>query len=71
MQTSVRFLGHIISGSGLSEKIRLITDWPTPTNVKDVRAFLGLAGYYGKFVKDYAKTATPLNGLMKKNQVFN
>ena len=74
MQTSVRFLGHIISGSGLStdpEKIRLITDWPTPTNVKDVRAFLGLAGYYRKFVKDYARTATPLNGLMKKNQVFN
>ena len=74
MQTSVCFLGHIISGQGVAtdpEKIRLIKDWPVPQNLKEVRGYLGLAGYYRKFIKDYARIAAPLHALMKKNQRFS
>ena len=73
MQTSVHFLGHIVSKDGIStdpEKVKLIKEWPTPTNLKQLRGFLGLAGYYRKFVEGYAKMASPLNNLMKKNRRF-
>ena len=73
MKTRVTFLGHIVSGEGLAtdpEKIQLVKDWPTPTTLRHVRGFLGLTGYYRKFIKDYAKIATPLTSLMKKNQRF-
>jgi len=73
MQTRVTFLGHIVSGEGLAtdpEKIQLVKDWPTPTTLRHVRCFLGLTGYYRKFLKDYAKTATPLTSLMKKDHRF-
>jgi len=73
MQTRVTFLGHIVSGEGLAtdpEKIHLLKDWPTPTTLRHVRGFLGLTGYYRKFIKDYAKIATPLTSLMKKDHRF-
>ena len=44
--------------------------WPVPTSVKEVRSFLGLAGYYRRFIKDYAEKAAPLHALTKKNQRF-
>ena len=65
-QISVVFLGHVLSSEGLQtdpEKIRAIKDYPELTTVTDVRAFLGLAGYYRKFVKDFAKIARPLHAL--------
>jgi len=74
MQTEVSFLGHIISGEGIStdpEKIKLINEWPAPTNLRQLRGFLGLAGYYRRFVQGYAKIAGPLNNLLKKNQHFD
>ena len=73
MQKSVSFLGHVVSGEGIAtdpEKTKMVSEWPVPTTVKEVRSFLGLAGYYRRFVKGYASIATPLNRLMKKDQPF-
>ena len=73
MQMEVSFLVHIISGEGIStdpEKIKLINEWPVPTNLRQLRGFLGLAGYYRLFVQGYAKIAGPLNNLLKKSQHF-
>ena len=72
-QTSLEFLGHIISAQGVSTdpgKVKTVQLWPTPTNVKDVRSFLGMAGYYRKFVKNFGTVSKPLTQLLKKNSVF-
>ena len=56
-------LGHIISSRGIEvdkAKIELISKLPSPTNVKTVRQFLGHAGFYRRFIKDFSKTAKPL-----------
>jgi len=61
----VKFLGHIVSGKGLSidpSKIEAIQNWQTPKNATEVRSFLGLVGYYRKFIKDFAKVVIPLIG---------
>jgi len=58
LQTSVKFLGHLVSSRGLvtdGQKTRLIEEWPVPTSLKQVRGFLGLAGYYRRFVKVFSK----------------
>jgi len=73
MQTEVTFLGHKVSEDGIAtdpQKIQLIKDWPTPKNLKELRGYLGLTGYYRKFIKDYSKVVTPLNALLKKNRTF-
>ena len=73
MQRKVTFLGHVVSGEGVAtdpEKIKLISEWPEPTNIRQLRGFLGLSGYYRRFVKDYSHIANPLNKLLKKDQRF-
>ncbi|KAL0150798.1 hypothetical protein M9458_053880, partial [Cirrhinus mrigala] len=65
-QTSVRYLGHIVSEKGVEtdpEKIRALTSWPRPTNIKELKSFLGFTGCFRRFVKDYSKIAKPLNSL--------
>ena len=59
----VAFLGHVISAGGISvdpEKIKAILEWKTPTSVTEIRSFLGLAGYYRKFVEGFSRIASQL-----------
>lgn len=72
-QTEVQFLGHIVSEDGARpdpEKVKAVANWPTPTNLTEVRSFLGFCGYYRRFVKNFAGIAQPLHELAKKNVHF-
>ena len=72
-RSSVTFLGHHVSEEGLQpdpgllDSIRKI---PIPTTVTQVRSFLGLVGYYRRFIKGFSKIAAPLNSLLEKNRPF-
>ncbi|KAL0395224.1 UNVERIFIED_CONTAM: Transposon Tf2-11 polyprotein [Sesamum latifolium] len=66
--------GHVVSKEGVQPdpaKVRAILGWEPPKNVSEVRSFLGLAGYYRRFVKDFSVVAKPLTNLLKKNTPFN
>ncbi|GKB89525.1 ty3-gypsy retrotransposon protein [Tanacetum coccineum] len=66
--TDISFLGHRISGQGVSpeaEKIAAIQQWPQPSSFTTIRAFLGLTGYYHRFVPHYAQIAAPLTDILK------
>ena len=71
-QESIEFLGHVIGNGSLemsSEKIKAIQAWKTPfASLKEVRAFLGLASYYRRFIRNFAKIAAPISDLLQKNQ---
>nr|GFC87859.1 putative reverse transcriptase domain-containing protein [Tanacetum cinerariifolium] len=69
----VTFLGHIVSTDGITMdllKVEAITKWPRPTTVTEVRSFMGLAGYYRRFVKGFSRLALPLTQLMRKGEKF-
>jgi RNase H-like domain found in reverse transcriptase/Reverse transcriptase (RNA-dependent DNA polymerase)/Integrase zinc binding domain/Chromo (CHRromatin Organisation MOdifier) domain/Retroviral aspartyl protease len=69
----ISFLGHVISGDGISmesSKVKAITEWPTPNNVQDVRSFLGLAGYYRKFVSGFSRISSAMSELLQKDKPF-
>ena len=66
-------MGHIISDEGISvdlEKIQAIMNWPTLRNVTDVRSFMGLAGYYRRFIEGFSKVAHPINYFQNKGIKF-
>ena len=70
---SVAFLGHVISVEGVyvdPQKIEAIVNWKPRTNVIEIRSFLGLAGYYRKFVEGFSKLAAPLTKLTRKEEKF-
>ena len=72
-KSCVTFLGHVIDQHGvhvMPEKIQAIKDWPVPTCVKDVQAFLGLAGYYRRFIEGFSKIAAPISDLTKNSNEF-
>ena len=70
---NISFLGHIVGRNGISvdpAKIEKVKNFPTPKDVKSLRAALGLFSYYRKFVKDFSKIAAPLTSLLKKETPF-
>ena len=70
----VRFLGHVVSGKGIHvdpTKIEAIQNWETPKTPTEVRQFLGLAGYYRRFIENFSKIAKPLTALTQKDRKFD
>jgi hypothetical protein len=69
----VPFLGHIISDGGISvdpAKVKEIMEWRVPTTVTEIRSFLGLAGYYRRFIEGFSKIAKPMTSLLEKGREF-
>ena len=73
MITNGIVLGHVVSSKGIEvdkSKIELISNLPTPKSVKDIRSFLGHAGFYRRFIKDFSVISKPLCNLLTKENVF-
>ncbi|GJR44130.1 reverse transcriptase domain-containing protein [Tanacetum coccineum] len=69
----VHFLGHVVNQNGIHvdpSKIEAIKNWKTPTTPSEIRSFLGLAGYYRRFITNFSKIAKPLTSLTQKNQKY-
>ena len=67
------FLGHVVSAQGVAvipDKVQTIIDWESPKSVKDVRSFLGMAGYYRRFIENFSRIAKPMTDLLKKDKKF-
>ena len=72
-QKQVSFLGHVVDAEGVQcdpKKIEAVKCWDIPTNVTEVRSFLGFANYYRRFIKSFAQIASPLTNLTHKGKVF-
>ncbi|PIK46224.1 Retrovirus-related Pol polyprotein from transposon [Apostichopus japonicus] len=73
-QRSVTYLGHVVSSEGVAtdpEKIKAVSEWPRPQRLTDVRSFVGLCGYYRRFIRGFAEIASPLFKLTEKKQKFD
>ena len=66
----MEYLGHIVSHEGVKvdpNKIKAIKEWKVPTTINNLQGFLGLTGYYRKFVKNHRRIATPITTLLEKD----
>ncbi|CAG9093322.1 unnamed protein product [Plutella xylostella] len=74
LRREVAYLGHVITDKGVSpnpEKVKAVSEFPVPKNPKDVKSFLGLAGYYRRFIENFSKITKPLTSLLKKDACFH
>ena len=74
LRKEVTFLGHLITPDGVKPnplKLKAIKDFPIPKTVKQIKSFLGLVGYYRKFIKDFADITKPLTECLKKDKTIN
>ena len=72
--TEVRFLGHVVLTSGVSvnpEKVEAVMSWERPKSVFEIHSFLGLAGYYWRFIEDFTRLAAPMTRLTQKEVKFD
>ena len=70
---SVSFLGHVVTKDGIQvdpQKIEIVSEWPRPTTVTEIRSFLGLTGYYRRFMQDFSRIIAPMTRLTQKNVKF-
>ena len=66
-------MGHVVSGAGISvdsRKVEAVLNWPRPSSITKIRSFLGLAGYYHRFIEDFSMIAAPMTRLTQKNVKF-
>lgn len=71
LQKQVAFLGHVVTNRGVSpnpDKIEAIKNWPLPRNPKEIKGFLGILGYYRRFIRDFAKITKPLTAQLRKGE---
>jgi hypothetical protein len=69
----VEFLGHVIKKEGIAvnpSKVQSVLNWQVPTNMKEIRGFLGMASYYQRFVEGFSKIVGPMTKLLRKNTPF-
>jgi hypothetical protein len=72
-QKKIQYLGHVISEEGIAvdpEKIRSIMEWLIPNDVVDIQSFMGIIGYYRRFIEGFSKIAYPITSLQKKGTKF-
>ena len=72
-KSEVKFLGHVVSKQGIAvdpAKVEAVMNWERPTSVTEIRSFLGLAGYYRRFIKGFSQLALPLTKLTRKDTPF-
>ena len=71
--TKVRFLGHVVSASGVPvdpEKVEAVMSWERPKSVFEIRSVLGLAGYYRRFIENFSRIAAPMTRLTQNEVKF-
>jgi hypothetical protein len=69
----IKFLGHTISEGGIvvdPDKVQEVMNWKPPTTIRQIQSFLGLAGYYRRFIPDFSRIANPMTELWKKGAKF-